>query len=373
MNFALDDDHQTLRRSARDFLEKEIDLAALLKPGATVADAGYRENWRKIVELGWPGLVVPEEYGGLGLTCLDLAMIAGEMGRTLAPSPYFGTLAGTWAILKGGNASQKERILPRVAADGLTLALAICDRDGSDEGPGSDAVATETSGGYRLSGSKSFVVDGLSAGLIVVAATLGDRRGLFLVDPAQPGVAVAPLPWRDVTREVCAISFDGAAAELLVGDDSSVWPWLRDRLLLLLAVESAAGLQTTIETTTEYAKERVAFGKPIGAYQAIKHQLADMFCAGECANVAVLYAAWALSCEMPQAPLAVAMAKSQACDAFVAATHQSIQIFGAIGFTWEMKNHLYFKRARANAEMFGAPAIQRARVIGMLEAEARAA
>lgn len=129
-------------------------------------------------------------------------------------------------------------------------------------------------------------------------------------------------------------------------------------------------MQHVIETTTDYAKERVAFGKPIGAYQSIKHHLADMFCLGEGANVAALYAAWTLSEEDPKAALSAAMAKSYACDAYVSATHQSIQIFGAIGFTWEMKNHLYFKRARANAEMFGAPVAHRARIVKMLEAEA---
>jgi alkylation response protein AidB-like acyl-CoA dehydrogenase len=183
-------------------------------------------------------------------------------------------------------------------------------------------------------------------------------------------VKIDVLPWRDTTRQVCDIAFTHAKAELLIADDTDAWPWLRDRLLLLLAAESAAGLQSIVAMTTDYAKERVAFGRPIGAFQSIKHQLADMFSAGECANVAVLHAAWALAEESPLASKSVAMAKSYACDAYVAATHQSIQIFGAIGFTWEMKNHLYFKRARANAEMLGAPAVHRARVIEMLEREA---
>ncbi|HEX7775171.1 MAG TPA: acyl-CoA dehydrogenase family protein [Parvibaculum sp.] len=370
MNFALSDDHLMLRQTARDFLENEIDLAPLLKPGANVGNAGYDETWRKMADLGWPGLIVPEDYGGSGLSCLDLTMIAGEMGRTLAPAPFLGTLAGTWAILKGGSAAQKEKILPRVAAEGMKLALAVSDETGASDGPTSDARATATAGGFTIRGAKYFVVDAASADLLIVAAEHQGKRGLFLVDPKQPGVTIATLPWRDITRQVCEIAFADAAAELLVADDAAVWPWVRDRLLLLLAVESAAGLQVVIETTTAYAKERVAFGKPIGAYQSIKHQLADMFSVGECANVAVLYAAWALSEEAPRGPLAAAMSKSYACDAYVDATHRSIQIFGAIGFTWEMKNHLYFKRARANAEMFGAPAVQRARVIEMLETQA---
>jgi alkylation response protein AidB-like acyl-CoA dehydrogenase len=370
MDFALSDDHEILRRSARDFLEKEIDLAPLLRPNAVVDAAGYDETWRKIIGLGWPGLIVPEEYGGLGLDCLDLVMIVSEMGRTLAPAPFFGTLAGTWAILKGGTEGQKKILLPRVAAEGLKLAFAVSNRDGKSDGPRSDADAMPSQSGFLIHGSKSFVVDAAAADLLIVAAQNGGKRGLFLVDPKQTGVTVNVLPWRDTTRQVCNVEFDRAKGELLVADDGEGWPWIRDRMLLLLATESAAGLQTVVAMTTEYAKERVAFGKPIGAYQAIKHQLADMFSAGECANVAVLHAAWALSEEAPMASKSVAMAKSYACDAYVAATHQSIQIFGAIGFTWEMKNHLYFKRARANAEMLGAPAVQRARVIEMLKREA---
>ena len=314
--------------------------------------------------------MVPESFGGAGLSCLDLTMIVGETGRTLAPAPMFGTLAGTWAILEVGSERQRQSILPRVATEGMRLALAVSDSDGLSDGPGSDAAATEAPGAFVIDGSKSFVVDAHGCDLLVVAARHAGRRGLFLVDPRQAGVTIDTLPWRDPTRQVCAVTFHKATAELLVADDAEVWPRVRDRLLLLLAAESAAGLQAVVEATTAYAKERVAFGKPIGAYQAIKHQLADMFSEGECANVAVLHAAWALSEDSPLASQSVAMAKSYACDAYVAATQRSIQIFGAIGFTWEMKNHLYFKRARANAEMLGSPAVQRARLIDMLEREA---
>ena len=370
MDFSLSDDHRMLRASAQDFLGKEIDLAPLLRPNATVADSGYDENWRKMVELGWAGLVIPEAWRGSGLSCLDLTMIVSEMGRALAPAPLFGTLAGTWAILEAGSEAQRRSILQRVASEGMRLALAVSDHDGLSDGPGSDAAATEAPDGFFVDGSKAFVVDAAGCDLLVVAASHAGKRGLFLVDPTQAGVTIEVLPWRDPTRQVCAVTFARARAELLVADDSAVWPRVRDRLLLVLAAESAAGLQAVTEITVAYAKERVAFGRPIGAYQAIKHQLADMFSEGECANVAVLHAAWALSADSPLASQSVAMAKSYACDAYVAATHRSIQIFGAVGFTWEMTNHLYFKRARANAEMLGSPAVQRSRLIALLEREA---
>jgi alkylation response protein AidB-like acyl-CoA dehydrogenase len=155
-----------------------------------------------------------------------------------------------------------------------------------------------------------------------------------------------------------------------LADDAVLWPWLRDRVLFALATESAAGAQRVMEMTVDYAKERTAFGKPIGSYQAIKHSLADMLGQVECCNAATLYAAWALSENDARSPLAAAMAKAYTSDAYMAVTQRSIQIFGAIGFTWEMANHLYFKRARANAELFGSARTQRARVIDMVEKKA---
>ncbi|HJQ60419.1 MAG TPA: acyl-CoA dehydrogenase family protein, partial [Vineibacter sp.] len=161
-----------------------------------------------------------------------------------------------------------------------------------------------------------------------------------------------------------------AIAEPLGGGDDGFFPWVRDRILVALAAESAAGTQRVLEMTVEYAKERVAFGRPIGSYQAIKHSLADMLGQAECASTITLYAAWALSREDARATEAAAMAKAYTSDAFVSAGHRCIQIFGAIGFTWEMRNHLYYKRARANAELFGTASAHRARVIDMVAKKA---
>ena len=372
MNFALSEDNLLLQQTARTFLEKEISLSRVLVPGATVADADYAGNWAKIAALGWQGLVIAEEFGGLGLSCIDLVMILGEMGRTLAPSPFLGTLFGTWAVQKGGSADQKKRLLPNVVAGTARLALAIAESNGATEGQGREAVARKQGSGHRITGVKSFVIDAASADWLVVAALDegSGRRAVFLVDTRQDGVRIDPLPWRDVTRQVCDIRFKDAVAEPLASDDATLWPWLRDRILLALAAESAAGTQQILDMTVAYAKERAAFGRPIGAYQAIKHALADMLGLAECSNTATLYAAWALSEENARAPLAAAMAKAYTSDAYVSATHQSIQIFGAIGFTWEMKNHLYHKRARANAELFGNARAHRARVIDMVEKKA---
>ena len=367
MNFSLSDDHRLLRDSAQSFLDAEISLKPLLVPGATVRDAGYADNWAKIAPMGWTGLLIPEQFGGAGLGCIDLIMIVEELGRTLTPSPFLGTLLGTLAILKGGDSALQTRILPQVAAGEIALALAAAETDGREDGPDRETTAEASGAGWRVSGRKSFVIDAAAAQMLVVAAAVGGERRLFLVDAGKPGVTVVVDPWRDITRQVCTVSLDGAEAEPLGGGD--VWPWVRDRALLALAAENAAGIRHVLDVTAAYARERVAFGRPIGAYQAIKHALADMLGQAEAARTAVLYAAWALAQEDARAPLAAAMAKAYSSDAYVEAAHRSIQIFGAIGFTWEMPNHLYLKRARANAEMFGASREHRSRVIDLARAE----
>jgi alkylation response protein AidB-like acyl-CoA dehydrogenase len=372
MDFSLNQDNLTLQESARTFLEKEISLSRVLVPGATVADANYAGNWEKIAPLGWQGLIVAEEYGGLGLSCIDLVMILGAMGRTLAPSPFLGTLFGSWALQKAGSDAQKKRLLPAVVEGRSKLALAIAESNGSTEGNGREAVMRRRGAEYRITGVKSFVIDAASADWLVVAAldeTAG-RRGFFLVDAKQDGVEVDLLPWRDVTRQVCDVRFKEVSAEPLEMEDDALWPWLRDRILLAIAAENAEGMRYVLDLTVDYAKSRVAFGRPIGTYQAIKHALADMLGLAECSTAAMLYAAWSVSEDNSGASLAAAMAKAYTSDAYVSVTHRSTQIFGAIGFTWEMKNHLYYKRARANAELFGNARAHRSRIMDMVEKKA---
>jgi alkylation response protein AidB-like acyl-CoA dehydrogenase len=372
MNFALSEDHLVLRQSARTFLEKEVSLARVLVPGATVADADYDANWSKIAAMGWPGLAIDEAYDGLGLSCIDLAMILGEMGRLLTPSPFLGTLFGAWAVQRGGSEAQKKSLLPGIAAGSVKMALAVADSNGVADGPCREATARGQGGSWRLTGAKSLVIDAAAADWLIVAAQdeQAGRRAFFLVEARQAGVQVDLLPWRDVTRQVADVRLKDAVGERLAAEDEALWPWLRDRVLFALATESAAGTQRVMEMTVDYAKERMAFGRPIGSYQAIKHSLADMLGQVECCNAATLYAAWALSEGDARGSLSAAMAKAYTSDAYMAVSQRSIQIFGAIGFTWEMVNHLYFKRARANAEMFGSARAQRARVIGMVEKKA---
>lgn len=370
MNFALSEDHEALRASAASILDKEVNLAPLLKHGATVVDSGYDQMWAQIVALGWPAMTIPEAFGGLGMDTIDLIMIVGEMGRTLAPAPLFGTLGGSWAIEAAGSDEQKQAYLGAVAAGELKLALAVASPAGDLSDAGAGVTATRVDCGYSLSGGKSFVVDAASADKIVVIAGGDQGNQFYLIDAKAPGVRIAVLEWRDITRQVCSVTLDGVAGTLLENSNDGCWDWVRDRLYLVLAAESSAGIAAVLADAVDYAKQRVAFGKPIGAFQAIKHQLAEIVGQGELANAAVQYAAWALSAGAPDASKAVAMAQSYTSDAYKAATHRNIQIFGAIGFTWEMKNHLYYKRARANSELLGSARDQREQVVRMLEREA---
>ncbi|MEO7690310.1 MAG: acyl-CoA dehydrogenase family protein [Sphingomonas sp.] len=373
MNFTLSEDHLALRESALSFLAKEVNLEAYQRPEANERPVERDGLWKAIQGLGWPGMVIPEAYGGLGMTYIDLVMVVAEMGRTLAPSPLFGTLAGAWAIERCGSEAQKQTLLPKVAAGELTLALAVADANGDVNGRSAGARATRRDGQWMINGLKSFVVEAQSADKIVVVADVDGRQQFFLVDAKAPGVTIERLDWRDITRDVSSVSLQDVAAEQLGEADADSWAWLRDRLYLVLAAESAAGAEQSLADTVAYAKERVAFGRPIGSYQAIKHDLAQLAGGIELATAGVQFAAWALSEDRPEARKAAAIAQSYASEQYCAMTFRSIQVFGAIGFTWEMRNHLYYKRARANAELLGSPLDQREQLVCLLEAEHRAA
>jgi alkylation response protein AidB-like acyl-CoA dehydrogenase len=353
VNFALSDDDILLRNVAQDFVDKESDLAPLLVPGANIENAGYAATWTKIKSLGWPSLVLPEAYGGAGLGCVELSVIVMELGRTLLPSPFAGHTFGTWALLHGGSREQKDRLLPAAATGATTLAL-VPPIDGN----------TLTVENGMLSGQHNFVIDAADANYFVVAARdVKSDWGFYLVDARDSGLKIEVQPWRDITRQVCKIGFDNVAVEFMPEPAGNIWRLLLSHISLFLAAENTGGMRQVLSESVAYANQRVAFGRVIGSFQAIKHPLAEMMAKVESANTAVLYAAWALANNDERASLAASMAKSFSSDAYVDATHRSIQIFGAIGFTWEMSNHLYYKRARANATLFGDPRAHRDLVI----------
>ena len=365
MNFAFNEDQDRLRDSAVRFLRDRIELSRLTAKGNRPDTTYDTALWNEIVALGWTGLIVPEEYGGLGMSLVDWVVITEELGRTLAPCPYLGNYAGTLALMRAGTAEQKEMLLPQIVAGTAQAALAWSESEQSED---VHAVATTVKNG-RLSGTKRYVIDADTATHLVVSARdATGSLGLYLVARDQSGVAIEPAPWMDVTRRVCTVTFASARAEPMPCDFDAAWNWIADRVLLALSSENAGGADAILRQTVAYANQRIQFGKPIASYQAIKHKCADMLMKVESAKALTYYCAWALSEDVDVAPLAASMAKSFTSDAYRFCTAEAIQIHGAIGFTWEMTVHLYFKRARANAVMFGNPAAHRERVIQLVTA-----
>ena len=371
MNFAFDAEQDMLRDRAVRLLRDRVVLGRLTAQGNR-PDARYDLGlWRDMVGLGWPGLIVPEQYGGLGLSLVDWVVITEELGRALAPCPYFGNYVGTVALLSAGGDDHKRALLPLVVTGEAQLAFA-CNESANREDAGS--VNSRVLNG-RLTGAKRFVSDADTATHFIVSARAEDGcLGLYVVERDGAGVHVDPLEWMDITRRVADLRFDGAPAEWLgIGFDTA-WPKIHGAALLALASECAGGADAILRRTVAYANERVQFGKPIASFQAIKHKCADMLMKVESAKALSYYAACALSQQdderASEGELAAAMAKSFACDAYRFCAAEAIQIHGAVGFTWEMPVHLYYKRARANSAMFGSSAVLRDRVIALAVARA---
>ena len=369
MNFAFDEDQNRLRDSAVRFLRDRVDLSRITGQGNRPDTRYDTALWREIVALGWPGLLIPEEYGGSGLTLVDWIVINEEIGRSLAPCPYLGTFAGTAALLRAGSTEQKERLLPGVVSGDVRFALACNEAEQTDAPKDIDARVAGSALRDTIDGTARYVIDADDAThFVVTARDSSGSLGLYVVERDQSSVAVSPLEWMDVTRRVGTVTFDGARCERLQADFDAAWRWIVDRVLLALSAENAGGAEAILQRTVEYAKQRIQFGKPIASYQAIKHKCADMLMKVESAKALTYYCAWALAGDEPVGALAAAMAKSFTSDAYRFCTSEAIQIHGAIGFTWEMPVHLYFKRARANAVMFGAPSAHRDRVIELVTA-----
>jgi alkylation response protein AidB-like acyl-CoA dehydrogenase len=365
MDFGFSDEQDMLRQTARAFLEEHCPTTIVRQ--MMEDDKGYSPDlWKEMAELGWLGLAFPEAYGGQGLGFVDLTVILEEMGAALLPSPFLSTvlLAGQ-TILIGGSEAQKKTYLPRIAEGSLIATLAMTEPSGRFDADGITAVkATPEGEGFSISGTKLFVADAHVAELMVVAARTKEAGNksfgisLFLVDRNSPGVSVTLLKTMDQTRKQCEVVFDHVRVgrDRLVGMVDMGWPILQKVLNLAtvsLCAEMVGGAQRVLDLSVAYAKERVQFGRPIGSFQAIKHKCAEMMLQVESAKSAAYYAAWAVDEDVPEAPLAVSMAKAYCSDAYRHTAGEGIQVHGGIGFTWEHDMHLYFKRAKYAEFTFG--------------------
>ena len=371
MNFGFSEEQEFLRTTAREFLAKESPMTAVR---ALMDDPrGYTPDvWAKMAELGWLGLLLPEEYGGAELSVVDLIVVAEELGRALTPSPFFANLQGSLAVLHGGTDAQRKEILPEVAAGRRVLSFAITEESGTENADEIATRATRSGSSWTLAGTKLFVPDGQSADAIVVAARSGAAGeggiSLFVVERGAPGLSITPLRSMDQTRRIAEVRFDGTPAQLLGREGSGweTWQTVRRHALVYLSAEALGGAQKVLEDSVKYAKERIQFGKPIGVNQAIKHKCADMLIEVESSKSITYYAAWAVAEKTAEAELAASMAKAYTSDAYRHASAENIQIHGGVGFTWEYDCHLYFKRAKAIEVTYGDPAEHRERVAKLL-------
>jgi len=356
----LSDDQHALQDSVRAVLERECPIALVRSVVEQHKDA--EALWSRITELDWPSLAVPEADGGLGLGFVELAVVAEELGRVIAPAPFLATAAQfVPAIAAAGDAEQRRRFLGAVAAEGIVGSLAVAEGSGRFDPAGVATVATADGDGFVLTGEKRFVFAGDRADEVVVAAraagSTGDEGiGLFVV-PGQ-SLDATPMASLDATRSYATVLLDAVhvPADRVLGAPGAAGPVLRtvvQQATAALAAEMVGTCQAIFDIVHEYVKEREQFGVKVGSFQAIKHKLANMFVALESARATAYFAAAAIAEGDPRRDLAVAVAKASVGDCQKLIAQEGIQCLGGIGYTWEHDMHLYVKRAKAGAAMFG--------------------
>ena len=362
MNFAFTEEQEELRKTVRAFLESKSSEAEVRRLMET--ESGYDEAvWKQMGEqMGLQGLAIPEEYGGSGYSYVELVVVLEEMGRRLLAAPYFSTVVlAANAILHSGDDQAKKDLLPGIASGETIATVAFTEENGRWDEAGITMTASKSGDGYTLDGSKTFVLDGHTASLVIVAARTDAGVSLFSVSGDAQGLTRTPLPTMDQTRKQAKLEFSGTPA-MLVGTDGGGWATLERMLDLAavgLAAEQVGGAQFVLEMAVQYAKDRVQFGRPIGSFQAIKHKCADMLLEVESAKSAAYYAAWCAAELNDELPAVASLAKAYCSEAYFHATAENIQIHGGIGFTWEHPAHLYFKRAKSSELLLGDPTYHR--------------
>ena len=365
MNFDFSDDQKLLQKTAREYLTEHAPLSvcrAVLESNASYSDT----LWKGVAELGWLGTAIPEEYGGSGFGRLELAVMAEEVGRALAPIPFSSSVyLATEAILQFGSDTQKKEHLPKLATGERIGTFAHAERPG-EHGP--EGVTTKLTRG-KLTGTKVPVADGDSAHFALVTARSGKDVGLALVDLAADGVTRASVRSIDPSRSLASIRFDGAPAQLL--GTATSWTAIQqvlDRAAVLMAFEQLGGAQQAFDLTRQFCLGRYAFGRSVASFQAIKHRLADLYVEIELARSNAYYGAWALSNESPELGRAAAGARAAASDAFELASKEMIQMHGGVGYTWEYDCHLFYRRAKWLGVALGSAHLWREQLIQRLQA-----
>ena len=362
MQFAFTEEQDQLRSFVRQFLDEKSDEAAVRALMET--EQGYDEAvWSQMAEqLGLQSLIIPEAYGGQGFSWVELVVVLEEMGRSLLCAPFFSSVVlATSALMLSGDEAAQSEYLPKIASGELIATVAVTEENGRWDESGVTATATAAGDSWTIDGAKHYVLDGHTAGLIIVAARTAAGVSLFAVDGDAAGLERTALSTMDQTRKQAKLTLSSTPATL-IGTDGAGWVTLEamlDRAAVGLAAEQVGGAQKVLDMSVEYAKDRVQFGRPIGSFQAIKHKCADMLLEVESAKSAAYYAAWCAAEENDELPAMASLAKSYCSEAYFHATAENIQIHGGIGFTWEHPAHLYFKRAKSSELLFGDPTYHR--------------
>jgi alkylation response protein AidB-like acyl-CoA dehydrogenase len=377
MDFAFSEQQDLLRTSARQFLERECPPDMVRR--WSDEPQGYSPDlWQTMAAFGWMGLVLPETYGGSGLSFVDLTILMEEMGRVLLPAPFFSSIAlGALTLLETGSDEQRQQMLPRLVRGETKVCVALLEADGRYDPRGISMRASIRGNRATLNGTKLFVVDAhVSDYIICVARTRGGRDpesgiSLFVLDITSPGIACTPLMSIDQTRGLCEVSFTrvGVSLEAMLGGRDAAWPTLQralDKATVALCAEMVGGAEKAMEMCVDYGKTRVQFGRPIGSFQAVKHKIADMKVWVENAKSVVYYAAWAVDRDAPEASRAASMAKAYCSEMYTQVTADGIQVHGGVGFTWDHHMHLYFKRAKSSEVLLGDSTWHRERTAALI-------
>ncbi|MGI9607635.1 MAG: acyl-CoA dehydrogenase family protein [Acidimicrobiales bacterium] len=362
MQFAFTEEQDQLRSFVRQFLEEKSSEETVRELMDT--EAGYDQAvWSQMAEqMGLQSLIIPEEFGGQGFSWVELIVVLEEMGRSLLCAPFFSSaVLATSTLLLADDADAASAYLPGIASGETIATLALTEENGRWDEEGVTATAEPDGDAWKLNGAKHYVLDGHTAGLLLVAARTAQGVSIFAVDGDASGLTRTPLATMDQTRKQAKVELADTPGRL-VGTDGTAWATITrvlDRAAVGLAAEQVGGAQMVLDMSVEYAKVRVQFGRPIGSFQAIKHKCADMLLEVESAKSAAYYAAWCAAEDNDELPAMASLAKSYCSEAYFHAASENIQIHGGIGFTWEHPAHLYFKRAKSSELLFGDPTYHR--------------
>ena len=364
MALILNEEQQSLKDIAKEFLQKNAPVTHFREIRDTENELGYDEKlWKDMVDLGWSGILVPEEYGGFDFGMVGMGSIFEEMGKMLTPSPLFATgVLGASLITLGGSNSQKQNYLPQIVDGSITTALAV-EESNRHSLSQINTQAIKEGADYKITGDNTFVIYGHSASLLIVAARTGGKEGdlsgitLFLIDPQSTGVTITKTSMVD-SRNSANISFDGVivSSENILGEENSgsgILEQVVDRAQVAISAEMLGNASQAFDLTLAYVKERKQFGSLIGTFQALQHRAAEMYSELELTKSSVIAACVAVDENSNDLTRMASLAKFKAGETNHLVTNEAVQMHGGVGVTDEYDVGLYLKRARVTEHIFG--------------------